>query len=91
VIGRLRGELHLETEHGGKDVIEPQPRRRRAKYPVVFGKQAPDGAPIGGDGCGISGTDPQAFEKHSLAHQHAQQVVVRPKQQTDSVLEGFIA
>ncbi len=72
-------------------MIEPQPRRSGAKYPVVFREQAPDGTPIGGNGRGIRGRDTQPFERHSLAHQHAQQVVVRPKQQADSVLEGFIA
>jgi len=41
MVGCLRAEADLESEHGRKDMIEPQPRRGCAKRPVVLGKQAP--------------------------------------------------
>ena len=60
--GRSRGRrssassAHVDPEHLGEDVVEPEPRRRAAEQVVVLGEQPPDLARIGARRAGAVGT-----------------------------------
>ncbi len=72
-------------------MLEPKPRRRCAKNVVLRREAPPDDAPILLDGSFVARPNAQALEGNAGAHQHPQQIVIRPNQQADRVFERRVA
>jgi hypothetical protein len=65
-------------------------RRRAAKKPVVLGESPPDDTPVGLEVCIVSRLKAEAFQRHALAEEEAQEVVIWPQQHADGVPERFV-
>ncbi len=87
VVGGLRREPHRHAEQLGEGLVEPQPRRRAAKQVIVLGELAPDLACVGLDRSAVLARDAHLLERHALAVEHAENVVVRSDEQPRGVRE----
>ena len=68
--------------------IEPQPGRRAAEQVIPVGEALPDAAVILLDRRAIAAGDAQRLERHALAVEHAEDVVIRNDQQVGGRAEG---
>src|SRR6266478_2155064 len=68
-------------------MVQPQPRRRRAKNVVLPGKAPPNNPPVLFHGNLVARPNAETLRRNADAHQHPQQVVVGPQQQANRVLE----
>ena len=67
----------VDAEQLAERLVEPEPRRRAAEQMIVLGERAPDLSRVGLDRAAVAARDAQLLERHALAVEHAENVVVR--------------
>ena len=80
-VGGGRLEPHVEPEHFGEHPVEPHPRRRAAEQVIVLGEDPPDRAAVLLGRAAVAGRDAERVERHALAVEHAEHIMVRHDQQ----------
>ena len=86
----LRRQPLLEVEDLGEHPFQPEPRRGPAKQVIAIGELPPDRPRVGFVRPAVQRPDPQIFQRHPGAVQHAKDVVVRRDQQVGRVGEGRV-
>ena len=89
-VGVFRRQQIVQPEQIGKDVIEPQPRRRAAKQIVVFGEQVPDFPTVRLDRRAVQRRHAEILQPHALREQHPEYVMIRHDQQLRRIGERFV-
>ena len=90
-IGIARIQPLLDAEQRRKAVLHPQPGRRAAEQVPVARQQAPDRARIALGRAAVGTRHAQRLERHALAVEHPEDVVVRDHEQGRRIAERLVA
>ncbi len=86
-VRRFRGQPLVDAEHRVERMVEPDARRRAAEEMVARGEGVPYLARVAVGRRAIAARNAEFFERHALAVQHPENVVIRRDEQRGRVGE----